>query len=703
MKVYRDCIYGIPELDDPAHVTVFRSNGSIFTTLSMQRISYVEIPPDINNPCVTPLTDVCVQEGIYESTVTLPPLTGGYTIVYQRCCRNNSILNLIEPGGVGTTYWEHIPGPEEVAINSSPRFNLFPPIYICRDLRINFDHAATDPDGDVLVYSLCSPFNGLDACCPIILPSLTPQVQNSFCTNPPSSFFCPSDNPPPPYALVPFISPYSGSYPMASSPAININSTTGLLDGVPTLIGQWVVGVCVSEYRNGVLIGTHHRDFQFNVIPCRVDVASAIQTQTQFCTGLTVDFGNQSSSNAASGLSSFWNFGDLSTLADTSHAFSPSYTYPSPGIYTVTLIVNRDQPCTDTSVQSFKVYPLLDINFTAPPSQCLINNSFTFNGSGAMDGSGTQEWFFGPNASPNYSTSLNASSVTFTSAGLHPVKFLVKENGCADSVIRDVKVYEMPTASFVHNLVAGCDPFTYTFQNLSTAETAMSYQWQFSDGGTSTEQNPTHTFSPPGIYSASLTINTSDGCVWRDSTFAISMINVSASPISQFSATPIVTSIFEPDISFTNMASFDVVSWTYDFGDYTSSNDENPNHSYTHWGDFVVSQTVINQYGCPNTNTLTIRILPEFRFWIPNSFTPGNDDGLNDIFKPITIGVEDYTFYIFNRWGEMIYKTNDTEAGWNGTFKGKESPMDVYVWKCDYKNVVTKGHEFRIGHVTLVR
>jgi gliding motility-associated-like protein len=126
-------------------------------------------------------------------------------------------------------------------------------------------------------------------------------------------------------------------------------------------------------------------------------------------------------------------------------------------------------------------------------------------------------------------------------------------------------------------------------------------------------------------------------------------------------------------------------------------------HTYLTWGDYYVTQTVTNTYACPNTMTLLVRVLPEFRFWIPNAFTPGNKDHLNDVFKPIVIGVEDYTFMIFNRWGELIFKTNDTEAGWNGTYKDAPSPMDVYVWKCEFKNIVSKENESRIGHVTLVR
>ncbi|HWY10486.1 MAG TPA: hypothetical protein VN026_04120, partial [Bacteroidia bacterium] len=128
LKVYRDCYNGQAQLDNPAIVNIFDKNGILVDTMQIPMLSLNNIAPSINNPCITPPNTVCVEEGIYEEIITLPPINGGYYIVYQRCCRNNAILNIVNPGGTGTTYWEHIPGPEIVATNSSPHFNNFPPI-----------------------------------------------------------------------------------------------------------------------------------------------------------------------------------------------------------------------------------------------------------------------------------------------------------------------------------------------------------------------------------------------------------------------------------------------------------------------------------------------------------------------------------------------------------------------------------------------
>lgn len=697
MKVYRDCFNGVPPFDGlpdqngnitGAYFTIFDASSNIIGVYQFAAPSHSNIPLTINNPCVGVPNNVCVEEAIYSYNINLPAKPGGYYIAYQRCCRNGTILNLVSPGNVGATYWEHIPGPEVVATNSCPRFNVRPPVYICNGVPINFDHSATDPDGDSLVYSLCTPFTGLSPGCPSL--------------SPPSG--CATANTPPPYTPVPFTGGYSSSYPMASNPAININPVTGHLDGVPTVNGQWVVGVCVSEYRNGVLIGTHHRDFQFNVTPCPYALHSNVidQSASQICSGTTISFSNGSTSSTNSIFSYFWDFGDPTTTSDTSSQVNPTYTYADTGIYTITLIANPNFPCSDTSRKTFHVLPKLLPDFLVPSAQCLDNNSFNFTCGGIFTGGGTYTWYFN-GGTPSPSGAQNPTGISFATPGLHDVKLVVNENGCKDSVDHQVKVYEMPQSSFKLDTVVGCDPLSVTFHNNSTAETPLTYLWQFSDGSTSTDQDPTHIFTPAGNYSVTLIASTSSGCVHTDTLNAGGLVTVLPIPHAAFSASPTVVSIFDADINFKD-SSTNAVSWFYTFGDGEGgSSSPNPFHHYNTWGDFNVQETVTNAYGCPNTTEVIVHIIPEFRFWVPNCFTPGDHNGLNDVFKPVVMGVENYTFLIFNRWGEQIYKTNDTEAGWPGTFMGKDSPIDVYVWKCTFKNVVSRQDEDHVGHVTLLR
>lgn len=496
---------------------------------------------------------------------------------------------------------------------------------------------------------------------------------------------------------------------MASNPAININPQTGFLNGSPSIIGQWVVGVCVSEYRHGVLIGTHHRDFQFNVIACPLMGVAGIIGETTtnngagtgYCNGFTISYQNASQGNNTS---YFWDFGDPNSTTDTSYAYNPTYTFNTIGVYTVTLITNPGNPCADTTHQVFHVYPLLSPSIVTPTAQCVTNNSYQFSANGGYMGNGTFAWNFGPDANPPSASTKSVTGVHYNTAGTYSVSFTVSENGCTATDYDTIIVYPSTKAAIGNFTAVGCDPYELTFPNVSSG-VSMRYEWKFSDGTTSTDQNPTHVFTPPGVYSVSLTAISSQFCMDTSKVVAVNSITVNPTPTAGFIGTPTITTIFDPDINFynTTVVSENIVSWFYNFDDGSGSSEINPMHTYHMWGDYNVTQTVTNAFGCPNTARLLIRILPEFRFWIPNAFTPGNKDGLNDVFKPSVIGVEEYSFLIFDRWGAQIYKTNNPDEGWNGTYKNGDCTDDVYIWKCDFKNVVSKEHEYHVGHVTLVR
>ena len=132
LKLYRDCSPGITTpYDNPATIFIFNSTGAFVDSIEVPFPGSVVLPVVLNNPCLTPPVGICVEEAIYQTIVNLPPFAGGYNITYQRCCRNNTILNLISPGNVGATYMAHIPDVSVAVCNSSPRFTNFPPIFLC--------------------------------------------------------------------------------------------------------------------------------------------------------------------------------------------------------------------------------------------------------------------------------------------------------------------------------------------------------------------------------------------------------------------------------------------------------------------------------------------------------------------------------------------------------------------------------------------
>lgn len=674
LKVYRDCINGVAPYDNPAYIGVFNTAGVLLDSFGLPFPGSALVPPTINSPCYTPPTSVCVEEAIYQGVVNLPPIPGGYVLAYQRCCRNGTILNLNNPGGVGSTYTINIPPTNLAVCNSSARYNNFPPIYLCEGAPLVFDHSATDPDGDSLVYELCDPYDGANATFPQPIPPAGP-----------------------PYNLVPFSAPYSGAYPMSSNPAMAIDPFTGQLTGTPNLSGQWVVGVCCKEYRNGQLIAINKRDFQFNVLPCPLLTVSSIPSQTVFCAGYNVQFLN----NSFNATNYVWYFGDPTTTADSSTLAQPTWTYGDTGVFTVTLICNPYTICADTNTSVFEIYPPVAPTFNAPPGQCVDGNSFDFQVGGQFMGNGTLTWTFGPNANPSSSPVGDPQDVTWSAPGNYLVTVTVDENGCTGSYTDTVIVYPMPTADFNTGPFVGCAPYGIQFEDSSIAGTQIFYWWDFGDGNTSIQSDPYHLYPTPGVYDVTLIIATTNGCIAVDTITIPAAVTVNPSPFAGFTVSDTSVSIFTPYIATTDISTGSDSCWM-DFGDgYTTSNC-NAGHTYSQYGEYTITQIVWNQYGCPDTSFIHIEITPEFRFFIPNTFTP-NGNGLNDVFMPAIMGVEQYHFMIFDRWGMLIFETYDIYTGWDGRFKGNACQEDVYVWKVDYFDVEHGESAAQIGHVNLIR
>ena len=696
LKVYRDCLNGQAPFDGPGEATqawlTILGNGRD-TVVNIGGPVITKVPPSINSNCIqAPYT--CVEEGIYTYTLALEPAAGGYSLIYQRCCRNNTILNLIDPGTQGSTYYAHIPGPEDAIENSSPRYSKFPPLFLCNNLPFFFDHSAVDPDGDILLYSLAGSINGLDQCCPGLDPNglITPQN----CPNPPA--FCPKIAPPPPYVGVNYLAPFDPSYPVASNPSLTIDPITGKLTGKPNMLGQFVVCIQVQEFRNGKLIGVHFRDFQFNIAPCVVSVISDMADQVFRCIGNVITFTNQSVGDKA--LTYKWDFGVPSLLNDTSNAFEPTFTYQDTGQYVVTLIGNPGKDCSDTMRKTFYVYPPLDIKFPYNQPQCVKANTFDFKTEGTHLPSCKFFWEFGPEATPSVTTVRDPKNVRFDTSGKFFVKLVATQLTCRDSFIDSVRVIPRPVAKIGTPPFAQCVPATLTFSNTSSSRDPMKTLWEFNDGKRSEEKDYLKVFTRSGVYSASLTIIT-DGICKDTSRTSVSHVTIFPLPVAGFSFYPRVTTILDP-IVFIKSTAGPGLTYDYTFGDGMGSSYHNAEHVYFDYGNYTITQYVTNEFGCKDSAQDIVQILPEHRFWIPSAFTP-NNDSKNDIFYPVLIGVSQYHLQVFDRWGSLLWETENPLEGWNGMYHGEECKQDVYVWKVRYKDVLHNETFEKNGHVTLIK
>ena len=248
-EIYRDCS-SLTDYDNPLEYTIFYGDGTIWSQFSVAIFSRDTLPIVYDDPCVTPPSDICIERAIYIDTVTLPFDVLGYFISYQRCCWANNIDNIVDPGNNGITLTDYIPGSSLVNIhNQSARFINYPPLVLCSTNTLNFDHAAFDPDGDSLVYELTAPYFGGSSA------DVTPNPESA-----------------PPYTDVSWQPTFSETIPFGAGSNVTINSATGMMAFTPNLIGNYVAGVAVKEYRNGILINTKVRTFGYRVVACQIQL-----------------------------------------------------------------------------------------------------------------------------------------------------------------------------------------------------------------------------------------------------------------------------------------------------------------------------------------------------------------------------------------------------------------------------------------------
>jgi gliding motility-associated-like protein len=397
-----------------------------------------------------------------------------------------------------------------------------------------------------------------------------------------------------------------------------------------------------------------------------------------------------------------WDFGD----GNNSISQNPIHQYNNPNSYNVSLTVTSDQNCSSTLTQQVTAYPLPLVQFSAN-NVCLGAPTLFQNQSSVSSGNLTNYvWDFGD----GNNSLQNSPQHTYANDGTYTVTLVVStDNNCVDSVTQNVIVNPVPVINFTVDRTDGCSELCVNFTNNSTISSGIinQYIWNFSDGQTSTQVNPSLCFSNSGTNPLSISIGltaiSNAGC--QSTISQNNLITVNPVPVAAFMATPQTTTTVNPEIHFTDM-SVSTDQWYWDFGDNgASSMLQNPVHIYSQEGTYTVYLISSNVYGCQDTAYNMIVVNPEFILYVPNSFTP-DGNGKNDIFYPVVSGYEEnsFEFYIFNRWGEIIYESRDPlSAGWDGTHKDMRAKEDVYVWKI---KVIEKGkYEVKVytGHVTLLR
>ncbi len=251
------------------------------------------------------------------------------------------------------------------------------------------------------------------------------------------------------------------------------------------------------------------------------------------------------------------------------------------------------------------------------------------------------------------------------------------------------------TAAFIADPIEGCFPLEVNFEN--TSINASSIEWQFGDGSVSTAENPIHTYLEPGTYTVMLVGFVDINCGINDTAFGT--ITVYGNPEASFSFSPDPSTVLSP--TFFTDESIDAASWLWEFGDGFTSTEQNPTHLFPLPGTYQVCLTVTNAFGCTDKICDSITAIEVSLLDVPNAFSP-NGDGTNDFFLPTNAGLDNYEFKIYNRWGELLFLTNDPKKGWNGVYNNIEQELDVYIYIVSGTGLDGTNY-YKQGNFTLVR
>ncbi|MCB0643271.1 MAG: PKD domain-containing protein [Phaeodactylibacter sp.] len=704
LKMYRDCSDPTAgNFDQFAPISFYKGNSPFpEETIHIGPDIVTDLEPDIDNPCLILPPNICVEEAIYTFDWVFGdwPSTEPYTVSYQRCCRNVTITNVVDPGSIGATFSVEITPESQEECNNSPVFENFPPIVICQGEPIDFLHNATDVEGDQLIYELCAPLEGGGLAGTGGVPG-GPNGCNGVTPDP----ACP-----PPYDPVDYVPPYTPLNPLGGNPQVTIDPITGMITGVPDILGQFVVGVCVKEYRNGELLSVIQRDFQFNVASCEPVVFADIQEDSllgeqyyllEACAEdnpLTII--NESTLNPF--LDNYnWNF----TLADTlfeSTELEPTITFPGPGLYEGQFLINPGFLCADTARVLVEIYPEVLADFSYTYDTCEAGPVFFVDESTA-DPTPLESWLW--NFGDNEVYEGRNPTHVYEEPGNFLASLLVEDiHGCEDGISVNVTYFPVPNLIIVSpDAEADCPPSEINFLNLSSpVDETYEIFWEFGDGGIDSVLSPSHTYTEPGTYSVAVNIVSPIGC--ETDTLFEDLIFIDELPVADFRYSPDYFSNLQPDITLVESAER-AVHWDWYINGERKSTDPIWSYSFPDTGQQEVMLIVTHRFGCVDTLIQYVDVAPEIRYYLPNAFTP-NDDNLNDLFLGTGIlrGIQEFELQIWDRWGGLIFETDDPLEAWNGRQFNTGRLVQDGVYVCTVRFREPRGAPFEYkGFVTVLR
>ncbi len=415
----------------------------------------------------------------------------------------------------------------------------------------------------------------------------------------------------------------------------------------------------------------------------RFDLDSALRR----CVGDTVHY-RDSSTSFGSILKWYWDFGD--GTRDSVARPVPHY-YPNAGIYNVKLAIEGNNGCeSDTFDRQVVVgtYPTAAFDYSGP--SCTLRPVQLLDRSTNRVGQITQ-WYWAVDTGVLV---IQNPVLDFDTGGSHLVRLAVSTaEGCnSDTVQALMDIRQTPAIAMSGHDTCVFDGIRFQATDLTPSVPPASWSWEFGDGNSDSVRNPVHAYQQGGQYIPAVFASGMDGCfsdTLRD-TVNIQQLHAFAGHdtlLAKGQPLPLQGSggtwfSWSPSLWLTDPSIPDPIAQPAQ--------------------DIRYLLTVSSPQGCMDTASIQVRVFQGPRFYVPTAFTP-NGDGRNDVFRPIPVGIQVILYFrVYDRWGKMVFSTDQYMKGWDGTIGGRPAGIGAYVW--DVSGIGFQGKTIdQSGVVTLLR
>lgn len=491
--------------------------------------------------------------------------------------------------------------------------------------------------------------------------------------------------------------PYTFTYTINGGANLTVtsNGNTATVSAPTSTVGTFVYDlVSVSDASSTACSQTQTGSATVTVVPLPT---ATISGTVEVCLGAPAPVVTFTGANGTAPYTFTYNVNNTGnlTIVSTGNTATISVPTAAAGVYNFNLISVSDAGATgcsqaQTGTATVTVLDQLNV-FAGNDFTICEGEQAVLTGSGALnyvwDQGVTDGVFFTPSGTTTY-------TVVGTDA-----------NGCSNTDDVTITVEPLPVVSFVGDNISGCEPLTATFTN-TTPGTLDNCIWTFGDGTTLTGCGTVSTtFNTPGMYDVTLTTTSANGCT--SSTTYTDYVYVEGIPVASFTPSSSSVSNLNTEVYFNN-TSVGATTYEWNFGDGSpSSSTESPWHVFPSEepGSYSVELIAYSPLGCSDTANVVISVTEEVIFYVPNTFTPDDDD-FNPTFQPVfNSGYDpyDFTLLIFNRWGEIIFESHNADIGWDGTYGGVLVQDGTYTWKIEFKTTTSDERKVVVGHVNMLR